>query len=126
MSQSLYLQEKLLAHSMGKVTWTKPTTTYLALFTGYTTPTGGSELTGYTRQAITWNTVDIGGGTAAITTSADISFTSMPGCTLVDWAVMDASTGGNMLYYFDFDFPILVVAGNTVTFGAGNLAVTYY
>jgi hypothetical protein len=43
--------------------------------------------------------------------------------TLVSFAVMDAPTGGNMLYFADFSAPRLIDVNDQARFPAGQLVI---
>ena len=83
---------------------TAPINLFAALFT--VTPGesgGGTEVSGnaYARQAITFGTVSAQSSGSQIANTGAISFPVATGAwgTIVAVAIMDASTGGNMLYY---------------------------
>lgn len=119
--KTTYLRNKILDHITGKATYTKPANTYLGLLkedptvAGLTTDevTGG----GYTREQVTWETAADG----MIKSDALIEFENMPASTIKYWAVFDASTAGNMLYYFPIAIPLQVSATQDVTIDADNL-----
>ena len=62
-SASNYLENKLIDHSLGTTTFTKPTTVYAALYTvAPSDSSAGTEVTGgsYARQAITFSAASSG------------------------------------------------------------------
>lgn len=92
-----YLENKIINHIFGSTTYAKPTL-YLALYTeSPTDSTSGTEVTGgsYIRKTITFS--DSTDGTTS--NISNIDFTSMPECTIVAAAVVDALSGGNILAY---------------------------
>lgn len=118
MGMTDYLEGKLSDHTVRHVSYTSPTTVYLALFTSATDDTGGgTECTGgsYARQAATFS--------ASWITSGTITFTNMPACTVTHAALFDASTSGNMLYHNALGSSKTVPAGATLTIAAGDVTV---
>src|SRR4030042_1987137 len=103
-SKSDFLELELLDHVFGKGAYTPPTI-YVALFTVAPTDTGGgTEVSGgsYARKstaAADWNTAASG----ATSNANDITFVEATGDwgTVVAFALFDASTAGNMLYWGD-------------------------
>lgn len=125
MSQlSNYAEAKLLDHVLGTTTYTKPTATYLALFTATPSDTGGgTEVSGngYARQAVTWNAASSGAGTAD--NSSTHTFTASGGNwgTITHIAIMDASTTGNFLYYGAVTASRVINDGDSLTVAAGAI-----
>ena len=121
MSKTNYLEDKILDHVLRNTAYTSPTTVYMALFTAAPGEAGGgTEISGggYARQAITFGAASAG----AISNSADVTFpvsTSNHG-SITHFAILDASTGGNMLYFgalgtaknYDIDDQIKFTAGD--------------
>lgn len=98
-----YLKKKLLDHCLGVASYTMPTTVYLALSTTNPTKTGSTagEIVGngYARQSITFSAATL--GTGSTSNSSDVTFpipTASWG-TIAYIGIMDAATGGNMLWY---------------------------
>ena len=117
-----YLEAKLLDHSLGKTSYTMPTT-YVALFT--TDPGEANDQTaevpaarGYARQALTIDAASVGAGT----TQNDGALVFGP-CTGTGWglvayvAVVDdpAIGGGDVLWYGQLAVPKTVGVGDTLT-----------
>jgi len=123
-SKTNYMEDKVLNLLRG-VTFTAPSTIYVALFTAAPNESSsGTEVTGgsYARTAVTFNAPSGG----QVTNSATITFpTPSAGWgTVVAWGLMDASTGGNMLYYSDQTPNKLISSGDTVQFAAGAIVVS--
>lgn len=132
MNMTDYLANKLLEHSTGKTAYTKPTTTYLALFKSDPTKAGSlsSEVSGYAyaRTAVTW-------GNAASRQIANAALVETPEATgawgtVSHIGIMDASTAGNMLYFGELTkngvlTPETVNVGQTISFEIGTLVVVY-
>ena len=104
-SLSDYLENKLLDHVVGKTSFTMPTATWIRLYT--VTPSdsgGGTEVTGGSYVALNivgaaaWGTAASGG---SIANSVAITFAtpSANWGTIVAFAVWDAQTSGNMLWW---------------------------
>lgn len=126
-----YLELKLLEHSTGKTTFTKPTNTYLALFTvSPTDSTAGTEVTtvgtNYSRQAITWGTAVAG----AIQNSAECRIPAAAGVATISWGtivaigIMDASSAGNLLWYGPLSAAVTVGAGDDFKIAALGLTLS--
>ena len=122
---SNYLKNKLLDHSTGKTSYTKPTT-YLALLTTLpsdNTGTGLVEMSGgsYARVQIDSSWAAASSGTAS--TNANIEITCNTG-TVVGWAMYDTSTSGNMLAW-DGIYTTNTAESNTfATSGEGTDVIT--
>ena len=116
-------------------TTSAPTTVYAALFnsdpsTGSTSEnleagTITDECTGgaYARQSASFGTISNG----SVSTSADITF---PAATDANWgtithvAVMDAASGGNVLFYGTLSASKTIDSGDTFQITSGNLSVS--
>jgi hypothetical protein len=125
-SMTNFLEVEVLDHVFGKGSYTAPTP-YLALFTVAPSDAGGgTEVTGgsYARVAIAGNMGTAASG--AITNSGTVTFTTATASwgTVVAAAVMDASTAGNMLWWFDLAASKAVGSGDTLVFNAGDLDFT--
>lgn len=149
---SNYLENKLLDHTLryGTAPYTGVSTVYCALFSGTaatvktalesgTSSTSGSgnwgfyEITSasaYQRQAITFGTAAANGAISNTGTSitfpvatSDYNNTATSGSTVTCLAIMDASTGGNVLFYGELSVPKQVSSGDQFTISVGNLTV---
>lgn len=127
---SNYLENKLLDHLFGKATYSSPTT-YLALCTS--TPTDGdtgstiseATYTSYARLSTAagdWNAASSG----TTTNANNLQFPAATGGsdTITAVAAVDASSGGNLLWYTALDSNLAVSSGITPQFNAGNLSVS--
>lgn len=127
MPKTDYLENKTLDHFTGKTAYTPPATLYIALFT--VTPTdagGGTEVTGgsYARQPVTaasWNAASAG----VVTNAAAVTFPTATASwgTVVGYAIMDASTGGNVLRYGLLTASRAVASTDTFTFAIGAISL---
>jgi hypothetical protein len=120
---SQYLQDKVVKHLFNDVSWTPPSTIYIAAFTTMPTETGGgTEAVGYTRIRVD-NVMTFGAtGSGVYSNPATVSFTDLPDGTYVGVATYDASTAGNMLTFGQLDPPKTTTDG-TLAFPAGNLII---
>lgn len=111
-----YLENKLIDHTLRNVTYTPPSTVYIALFTSSASNaqleanTITNEVTGgsYARQSASFSAAS-GGSTS---NSAILTFSSLPATTISYAAVMDASTAGNVLYYAQLGAPVTTASGD--------------
>lgn len=115
-----YLENALLNHVFGGATYTQPSVRYLALFTTATTDAGGgTEAVGgsYARQAITFGAASAG----TVSNTGTLTYNNMQAGTYTHCAVMDAATGGNMLYHGPLGAARTAFAGDTITVGAAAI-----
>lgn len=122
-SASNYLENKLIDHSLGTTTFTKPTTVYAALYTvAPSDSSAGTEVTGgsYARQAITFSAASSG----STSNNTNVDFNTMPAVTVVSVAVLDASTAGNMLYHGTLTTNRTVTAGDSIRIASGALVIS--
>lgn len=95
---------------------------YLALFVNDPAPSGsGTEVTGgsYARLPITWSTISAN----QKTNTAAINFTGLPATTINYWAIYDALTGGNLVYYGPLSQGVTVPVGGVFDVLANNLLI---
>ena len=130
-SKANYLELEILDHIFGKGSYTPPTI-YVALYTvAPTDSTSGTECTGgsYARKSTAagdWNTASTGGDDKGIIDNAnDITFVEATASwgTVVAFALMDAASGGNMLYWGDLTESKAIGSGDTAKFAAGDLDI---
>lgn len=119
-----YLENKLLAHTFSNTAYTSPSTVYVALYTvAPTDSTTGTEVTGgaYARQSASFTTT-----ASATTNAAAIEYpTATAGYgTVVAVAVLDASSGGNMLAFASLDTSKTIATGDVFRIPAGDLDIT--
>jgi hypothetical protein len=122
-SATTYLRSALANHVLDNTAYTSPTTVYLALFTADLDADGATtdEVSGgsYAREALAFTEGDPGE-----MSNASLSFTDMPATTVRALGIMDAASGGNMLYYANFS-PVSVGASETYPVNAGTLVVKH-
>jgi hypothetical protein len=122
-SASDYLENKLIDHSLGTTTFTKPTTIYAALYTvAPSDSSAGTEVTGgsYARQTITFSAASSG----SASNNTNVDFNTMPASTVVAVAVLDASTAGNVLFWGTLTTNRTVTAGDSIRIASGALVVS--
>ena len=126
MPKTNYLDTVLLNHVLRAIPYTPPTGIYVALYTTTPTPTSpGVEVGsggGYMRQQATF-TAPVSG---VVSNAADVLFpiATLPWNTIVAFALLDAPTGGNMLYFGTFSTPRLVDVNDQPKFPIGSLVIS--
>jgi hypothetical protein len=123
-SMTDYLENKLLEHSLGKTAYTMPTI-YAALYTA--TPTEGGAVNeiagaGYTRVPVTFGTAT--NGSIANSLNAVFPAATANWGTITSVGLVDAATGGNLLWYGNLDVSKLISSGDQFVLPAGTLIVT--
>ena len=129
-SKADFLENKLLDHVLSNVAYTAPATVYVALYT--VTPTdagGGTEVSGgsYARVAVTNNVTNwpaASGGAKANGTAITFPTASASWGTVVAFAILDAATAGNFLYWGALTTSKTIGSGDTAKFAVGDLDVT--
>jgi hypothetical protein len=119
-----YLENKLLAHTFSNTAYTSPSTVYVALYTtAPTDSTTGTEVSGgaYARQSASFTTT-----ASATTNAAAIEYPTATANygTVVAVAVLDASSGGNMLAFAALDTNKTISTGDVFRIPAGDLDIT--
>lgn len=129
-----YLRDELLDHILSAAAFTAAATVYMALCTAApTSASTGSTITepsgnNYSRAAITNNATNFpaaSGGSKS--NGADITFAVPSGswgsCT--HWALVDASTAGNVYFFGAVDTAMTPDNGDTVLFSSGNFTFAF-
>ena len=119
-----YLETKLLAHTFSATAYTSPTTVYVALYTvAPTDSTTGTEVTGgdYVRKAAASTTT---GNEATNSAAIEYPTATADYGTVVAVAVLDASTGGNMLAFASLAVSKTISTGDVLRIPAGDLDIT--
>lgn len=126
---SQYLGGHVANWLRGTVMPSAPGTVYLALSSTeiYDNATGITELTGgYARQAVTFTSVAQSEGSGSImSNAAPVLFTGLNATVATHFAIFDAASGGNMLFYGPLAAPIGVSAGGSASFATGVIAIQY-
>ena len=125
------LELKLLDHSLGTTTFTKPTTVYVALFTAdpgeacsFTSEVSTSG-TGYTRKAVTFAAASSGSASSNATVTFDAA-TSNWG-TITHLMIVSSSSGttsADALYYGALSASKSIDTGDSFSITSGNLTVS--
>jgi len=128
-----YLEDKVINHLFGSVTFTRPGTYFCGLLT--VTPTdsaSGTEVSGgaYARQSIAWTIT--GSGVSQAASSADLTW---PAAT-TDWGtvivagIYDALTSGNLVAFetltksdFTTANPKIINSGDIFKISSGSLKI---
>jgi hypothetical protein len=124
-----FLEDRILDHVLGNTVYTPATTLYVGLFTATTglelnTPSAEvSETgTGYIRKAVTFAAASSGSADTAATITFDVATANWGTVTHV--AVMDAVTGGNVLFHGPVTSSKTIETGDTFQIAAGNLTIS--
>ncbi|MGQ9698975.1 MAG: phage tail fiber protein [Armatimonadota bacterium] len=120
-----YLEAALLNHVFRGVTYTPPTTLYVALYTSDPTDADtGTEVSGggYVRQTVTFTTPS--GGDVQNTTDIVFPTATASWGTITHVGIRDAATGGNLLYYGPLSVSKTIGAGDTFKIPAGQLVIS--
>jgi hypothetical protein len=126
-SKSDYAENKVNELLVGKTAFTLPTA-YVALFTAAPSDSGGgTEVTGgsYARKSTAgadWNTSS--GGSISNANAITFVTASASWGTVTHWAVFDASSAGNMLFWAILTNSKTIGSGDTASFAAGALVHT--
>ena len=126
-----YLEDKVLDHVLGNTAYTPASSRYLALFTsdgGLESNSSGSwtEIsssgTAYAREAISFSAASSG----SASNSATVTFSAATANwgTITHVAVMDALTGGNVLFYGAVTTSKTIESGDTFQVSSGNLTIS--
>lgn len=110
------LSKLVLDHLFGVTAWVMPTSLTFALYTdanAVTEVAGGS----YTRQTLTSPAVAAGAQQTA--TTAVVTFTNMPACTIYSVAILDST--GLILLIENYTTGVVVLAADTVSYSAGQI-----
>lgn len=124
-AMSDYLENAIINATLRGTAYTSPTTVYLALFT--TDPTDaktGTEVTGgaYARQTIAFNAPS--NGTAVSTADVLFPIATASWGTVTHIGIMDALTGGNLLYHGALTNAKTIAADDQLKIAAGDISIT--
>lgn len=133
-----YLENKILDHVLRGIPYTAPSVVYVGLLTAAPNDAGGgTEVAGhdYARAAInadaaSWNNTQ--GNTSGASAGTDgtienavaVNFPTPSGAgwgLATDFAVYDALSGGNLLFYAPLTVPKTINPGDAVSFQPGSL-----
>jgi hypothetical protein len=124
-SFSDYLENKILDHLRG-TSYTAPGGLYVALYSVAPTDAGGgTEVTTTIRTAGRVAATFGAASGGSISNSALVDFGASAGsATIVAFAVFDAASAGNMLFYGPVTTSLAITAGINVSFAIGALTLT--
>jgi hypothetical protein len=123
-SKSNFLELELLDHVLGNEAYTAPGTVWVALYTATPSDTGGgTECTGgsYARVAVVNNDTNwpaASGGSKSNGTQINFPTATASWGTVTSFAILDADTSGNFLYWGALTTPQEIVTGVTAYFAA--------
>lgn len=121
---STYLAHKILDHVLGGVTYTPPSTVYMALYLSNPGDNDtGTEVSGngYQRQAVTFSAAN----NRRIVNSNQVEFPEPTGPwgTITHFGLKDAATGGNLLFYGELSAAVTIGPGQQLIFRAGDIQI---
>jgi len=128
--KSDYLENKILDFLLGGVSYTPPTTLYIALFTVAPTDAGGgTEVSGegYARVAVANNTINFpaaSNGTKSNGTTITFPTATSDWGQIVAVGIYDSATNGNLLFWANLTTARTILSGDTAQFAAGSLVFT--
>lgn len=122
-----YLENKVLDHVLGNTVYTPAAARYIGLWTadnGLEAGTLTSEVSGgsYARQAVTFSAAVTGSSESAATVTFPAATANWG--TITHVAVMDAATGGNVLFHGAVTTSKTIETGDTFQVSAGNLTIS--
>lgn len=137
-SKSDYLEKAILNYLLGGTAITLTASCYIALSTAaYADASTGAAMTevsssgtGYARVAVTRNTTNFpaasGASPATMQNGTAFTFPAATGSwgTIVSFYIVDAASGGNVLYGGDLNTTKSIATGDTATFAAASLTLT--
>lgn len=136
-SKSDYLEAAILNHVLGATVYTAPATVFMALYTATPSDTGGGtevatgNWSNYARTAIVNNSTNwpnvTGTSPTTKTNGASIAWsatTQTADLTLVAWALYDALTAGNELYWGALGSNKIIQSGDTPSIAVAACIIT--
>jgi hypothetical protein len=124
-AMSNYLENALINATLRNTTFTSPSTVYVGLYT--TDPTDantGTEVTGgsYARKAATFGAPS--NGVSTISSAIEFDQATANWGTVAFFGILDASTGGNLLYHGALTASKAIDTGDVFKFATSALTVT--
>lgn len=125
MSKTNFLETQLLNHVLRATPYSGPSTVYVALFTSAPGEAGGgTEVSGgsYARQPVVFSAPL----PDSVTNVADVNFpiATADWGNIVSFAIFDAASSGNMLYFANLTAARTVLTSDQFRFPAGQLIVS--
>lgn len=126
-AKSNYLENKVLDHFLGTASTTSQTP-YLGLHIGDPTDTGAGGTgevagNGYARQSVSFGAASSGSASGP-TVAKEFTASGGDWGTITHFALYDASTSGNMLYYGALTEDKLIEDGDTLRFAVNSITIT--
>ena len=121
-----FLEDALINEVLRNIAYTPAATVYVALFTAAPGEAGGgTEVSGnaYARQSIAFDAPSPAGETQNTSIITFPAATPSAWGTITDFAIFDALTVGNMLYYGTLDASVVINADDQFKFAAGAVQV---
>lgn len=132
-SKSNYLENALLDHVLGGGDYTRPATVYVGLWTSALDDTSDGSTAGevsggaYARVALTNNATNwpaASGGAKSNGTEITFPQATADWGTVTHFAILDAATLGNILYWGALTASKTIQDGDTASFAIGDLDIT--
>jgi len=129
-----YLENKVLDHVLTATSYTPPATRFLGLFRnvsgnaaanleeGTLTDEVTTSGSAYVRKAVTFAAAS--GGTSATNATVTFDAATANWGTITHVAVMDAVSGGNVLFWGAVTTPKTIETGDTFQVSSGNLTIS--
>jgi hypothetical protein len=132
-AMSDYLEGEIIKHIFRTGSFTKPTVLAVGLFTGAPADAGGgTEVTGnnYSRAQLNpldanWAAPAGGNGVTSNATTITFATPSATWGTVTHFGIFDAASAGNLLFHGILTQSKVVNNGDTVSFAAGALQLTF-
>lgn len=124
-AMSNYLENALINATLRNTAFTSPTTIYVGLYTSDPTDAGtGTEVSGgsYARKAITFGAPS--NGVSVNNAAVEFDQATDDWGTIGYFALLDASTSGNMLYHGALTASKTIETGDVFKFATSSLSVT--
>jgi hypothetical protein len=132
-AMSDYLEGELIKHIFRTGSFTKPTVLAVGLFTAAPSDSGGgTEVTGgsYARAAVNpldanWAAPAAGNGVTSNVSTITFATPSASWGNVTHFGIFDAASAGNLLFWGSLTVAKTINSGDTVTFPAASLTVTF-
>ena len=128
-----FYEDRLVAYHRGTQPAAPPANWYISLHTATTTDAGGgTEVSGgaYARVAVAASTAQWTASSAGNGTTSNVNAITFPAATanwgtVVDFAIWDASSAGNMWFHGPLTTSRTINSGDTFSFGANALTIVW-
>lgn len=128
-----YLEGQIIAHIFRTASFTKPTVLAVGLFTAAPSDSGGgTEVTGgnYSRATLNpldanWAAPSTGNGVTSNSSTITFATPSANWGNVTHFAIFDAASAGNLMFHGALTIAKTINNGDTVTFPAGSLTITF-